>query len=178
MGNQWSGQGGAFKLYAGLAVLCVVLIVSFVLYKQDGAGTASEVSPPSYSEVDKSALEEWVATMSCGPAPTLDDGLSPAFDESRTLLVGEGVVILERGKYKRFFEMVDPEVEVPGELPFRFEWWFGHIDSPKVSIEGWYTEGNDTVKRIEFSGYQVDGQLKFSGRRGPRQCEVEASPKV
>ncbi|ROQ20066.1 hypothetical protein EDC38_0659 [Marinimicrobium koreense] len=152
------------------AVLLVVFLVVSTLYGY-GVFDGEEQKKVSYFDLDKSTLTRWDAQMSCGPA-----GTSPEFEVSRSLWVGEDVVLLERGSYKRFFDETNNAIEIPGELPFRFEWWFGHIENGMIEVSGWYNEGNDVVKKVSFSGRRIEDQVSFVGRRGPRRCEVKAVP--
>jgi|GEM_PF-1628810 len=123
------------------------------------------------AEIPSDALVEWTGTLSCR---SLSD--HPAFERTRTLMVGDGVIALERGASQSFIEATEGGTVVPGEHSQSFEWWRGEVRDGQLELEGWYREGTDTVKTVWMSGTVAEGEMYLEGQRGPRSCTFEATP--
>jgi len=98
-----------------------------------------------------------------------------AFERSRNFVIGDGVLALERGDVQAFYAATEGGEVIPSALSERFEWWRGEISADRVVLEGWYTEGTDTIKTISMTGTLSEGELMLEGVRGPRNCQFEAT---
>lgn len=97
------------------------------------------------------------------------------FTRDKKLLISEGMVAYDNGDVDEFIESTQGGTVIPAQLSARFEWWRGEVVGTTVVMEGWYTAGNDDLKRLSMSGTLIEGELYLEGERGPRTCRITAS---
>jgi len=172
-------QTGRISLKVGIIVLIVAVVLAVVLERVLIPMFQQPVEEPSrefsrfeaISAMDEAQLQHWDGTLRCDAL-----GNNAAFERSRDVVIGDNIVALERGDTEAFLASTDGGSMVPHELEERFEWWRGLVRGTQVELEGWYTEGSDTIKRIGMTGELVGDSLTLEGERGPRNCRYEASP--
>ncbi|WP_027331179.1 hypothetical protein [Marinimicrobium agarilyticum] len=121
-------------------------------------------------DLSKQDFTAWPGQLECDPWHRWE-----GFSRDKELLVSEGMVAYDNGEVQAFLDSTQGGTVVPAQLSARFEWWRGEVSGTTVVMEGWYTAGNDDLKRLSMTGTLAEGELYLEGERGPRTCRITAS---
>lgn len=153
----------------GIIVLVVAAAVAYVILSAPEQPGVDERLLP-LNEADTQTAETWQGVLRCDELPD-----QAAFERTVELLVTDDEVLYAKGDTEAFLKATDGGTSVPAELKARFEWWRGKILFSSVDLKGWYTEGPDRIKEVAMKGAIDNDIIHLEGKRGPRNCTLEAS---